>query len=103
MLLNRFIGVLDERDEYQKQEIHKELAFAGIMLWVLEMLLMASSLVVDDMHNTLSFQTFSLLIINMVYATYIMVRLRKHNLDDMDCASLEEYERKRKQLKKLSA
>ncbi|MEK4129411.1 hypothetical protein NYE67_06995 [Solibacillus sp. FSL W8-0474] len=31
-IINKFIGAYDERDEYQKQEIYKEIAFSGIIL-----------------------------------------------------------------------
>ncbi|MGY0694570.1 DUF3278 domain-containing protein [Virgibacillus sp. FSP13] len=102
-LLNRFIGALDERDEYQQQEIYKELAFSGMLLWCLTMLLMLISLVTDTIHNKLSFVTPSLFLINMVYAIFILVRLRKKHLDDTDCASIEEYEDKKKRLRKSSA
>lgn len=101
-LIKRFIGAIDDRDEYQLQEIHKELAFSGILLWCLTMLLMFASLVVDTIHNTLTFITPALLIINMVYAIIVVSKLRKKRLDDTDCASIEEYKEKKKRLKKSS-
>lgn len=101
-ILNRFIGVMDDRDEYQLFEIHKQLAFSGILLWYLSMILMFISLVIDTTQNTLSFSTPALLIINMVYAVMTLIRLRKKQLDETDCASIEEYEEKKKQLKKTS-
>jgi Protein of unknown function (DUF3278) len=101
-ILNRFIGVLDDRDEYQLFEIHKQLAFSGILLWYLSMILMFISLVIDTIQNTLSFATPSLFIINMVYAVMTLIRLRKQHLDETDCATIEEYEEKKKQLKKTS-
>lgn len=101
-LLKRFIGAIDDRDEFQLQEIHKELAFSGILLWYLTMLLMFASLVVDTIHNTLTFITPALLIINMVYAINVVSKLRKKHLDDTDCASIEEYKEKKKRLKKSS-
>lgn len=101
-LLNRFIGVIEDRDEYQQGEIHKELAFSGMLLWILTMLLMSICLVIDTIHDRLSFETLSLLIINMIYAIYIVVRLRKKHLYDTDCASLAEYEEKKRWLKKSS-
>ncbi|MFB9973352.1 DUF3278 domain-containing protein [Allobacillus sp. SKP2-8] len=102
-LFNRFIGVIDERDEYQQQEIHKELAFSGMILWILTMLLMGVSLVIDTIHNQLSFVSISLLIINMTYALYVIIKLRKGHVDETDCASIEEYEEKKNQLKKSSS
>ncbi|MDV2582383.1 hypothetical protein [Alkalibacillus haloalkaliphilus] len=62
-VINHFVGTLDNRDECQQQEIYKELAFSGIILWYLTMLSMFVSLVIDTMQNTLSFATPSLLII----------------------------------------
>ncbi|GAA0494101.1 hypothetical protein GCM10008986_20770 [Salinibacillus aidingensis] len=98
-ILNRFIGAVDDRDEYQRHEIYKELAFSGILLWYLTLFLMFISLIFDTIHNTLSFATPSLFIINMVYAGIVIVKIRRKNLDETDCASLEEYEEKKKQLK----
>ena len=101
-LLNSFIGVMDERDEYQRQEIYKKLAFSGMILWYAIALLMFISLIIDTMHNTFSFITLALLVINMVYAVITFPSLRKEGLDGTDCASIEEYNQKRKQLKKSS-
>ncbi|AYV70165.1 DUF3278 domain-containing protein [Bacillus circulans] len=101
-ILNRFIGVYDDRDEYQLYEIHKELAFSGIMLWYLTTLLMIISLIIDTIHHTLSFATPSLFIVNMIYAILTLIKIRKKQLDETDCASIEEYEEKKKQLKKSS-
>ncbi|SET74291.1 Protein of unknown function [Salinibacillus kushneri] len=101
-LLNHFIGAVDNRDEYQQHEIYKELAFSGILLWYLSMLLMFVSLILDTIHNQFSLMTLLLFIINMVYATLIMTRLRKRQLDETDCASIEEYRDKRKRIKKSS-
>jgi len=101
-LLTTFIGTIDNRDEYQQQEIYKELALSGMLLWTLSMLVMFINLIIDTMHQTLSFSTTALLIINMVYAVTISARVRKKHLDSTDCASLEEYQQKKKQLKKSS-
>lgn len=101
-ILNRFIGVQDDRDEYQLYEIHKELAFSGIMLWYLTILLMTISLIIDTIYNTLSFATPSLFIVNMIYAILTLIKIRKKQLDETDCASIEEYDKKKKQLKKSS-
>ncbi|WP_040984794.1 DUF3278 domain-containing protein [Oceanobacillus jeddahense] len=102
-LLTSFIGAIDDRDEYQQQEIYKELAFSGILLWYLSMLIMLVSLIIDTIHNTFSFSTSALLILNMIYAVMLTSRLRKKQLDSTDCASLEEYQKKKQQLKKSSA
>ncbi|RPF50654.1 DUF3278 domain-containing protein [Aquisalibacillus elongatus] len=101
-LLKQFIGVLDDRDEYQKHEIYKELAFSGIVLWYLSMTLMFVSLVMDTMSNQISLVTVLLFLVNMVYAFMITIRIRKKGLDETDCESEEEYINKIKQLKKSS-
>jgi len=101
-LLNRFIGNLDDRDEYQKQEIYKELAFWGVLLWTSTMLLMFASFIADTIRNSLSFITIALLIINMLYAGILTIRLRKNHLDETDCSTMEEYEIKKRRLRKSS-
>lgn len=98
----RFIGTIEDRDEYQLKEIYKELAFSGILLWYLTLLLMFISLIVDTIHNTLNFLTIALLIVNMIYAINVTSNLRKKRLDDTDCVNIEEYKDKKKQLKKSS-
>ena len=99
-ILNRFIGVIDNRDEYQTQEIYKELAFSGMLLWGLTMLLMSISLVIDTIKNEVSFITLALLIVNLVYAALLMVRLNRKQLDNSDCATIEEYNAKKNRLKR---
>ncbi|WP_228409480.1 DUF3278 domain-containing protein [Radiobacillus deserti] len=101
-ILNRFVGVVDDRDEYQRSEIYKELAFSGILLWYLTMILMFISLIIDTIQHTLSFATPALFIINMAYAMMTVIKIRRKHLDETDCASEEEYEEKKKQLKKTS-
>ncbi|SDB82707.1 Protein of unknown function [Pelagirhabdus alkalitolerans] len=101
-ILNRFIGAVDERDEYQTQEIHKELAATGVLLWYLTMILMVTSLIVDTVQNTLSWITPALLLINMAYALTVTVRVRKKHLDETDCVTKAEYEEKKRQMKKQS-
>ncbi len=94
-----FIGAMSERDEYQKQEINKELAVAGVLLWYLNMLVMVIMLVVDTIHNTLSIGTIIVFVVNMIYATYLMRNIKKKNLNDTECATKEEYLEKKKKLK----
>ncbi|MGX1724965.1 hypothetical protein [Bacillus haynesii] len=80
-VLNRFIGAVDDRDEYQRYEIYKELAFSGVLLWYLSMLLMFISLIIDTIQNTLSFATPSLFMINMIYGAMIIIKMRKKHHD----------------------
>lgn len=101
-LLNRFIGALDNRDEYQLQELHKELAFSGMILWILMMTLMFISFILDAIHNTVSFMTMALLTINMIYAFSVLIKTRKKGLDNTDCANITEYKNKKKYIKKNS-
>ncbi|QXE02422.1 DUF3278 domain-containing protein [Terribacillus sp. DMT04] len=99
-ILNHFVGVMDDRDEYQQQEIHKELAFSGILLWCLSILVMFVALVVDTVKDSVSFTTVCLFIINMVYAGLMTTRIRKKSLDETDCVTEEEYEERKARLKK---
>jgi purine-cytosine permease-like protein len=99
-ILNHFIGAIDERDEYQKQEIFKELAFSGIIMWYLAIITMGISLVMDTIHETVSPVTIFLFIVIMVYSVLITARIRKKHLDETDCMSQEEYNQKKRKLKK---
>jgi len=101
-LLNRFIGVMDDRDEYQQQEIFKVLSFSGMLLWVMTLTLMMVCLIADAINDELSVGTVGLLIINMVYASYTLIQLRRKQLDGMDCETEEEYLLKKKRLRKSS-
>ena len=99
-ILNQFIGVFDERDEYQKQEIYKELAVSGVVFYYLSMLLMLVSLIIDTFNNEMSIITPILVVLNVSYSGYIGYRLSKKKLDTSDCATPEEYERKKAELKR---
>ena len=99
-ILNHFIGAVDDRDEYQKQEIYKELALSGIIFYHLSMLLMVVSIVIDTFNNEMSIITPILLILNVGYSGYIGYRLSKKRLDTSDCATPEEYDAKKAQLKR---
>jgi len=99
-ILNHFIGAVDDRDEYQKQEIYKELALSGIIFYHLSMLLMVVSIVIDTFNNEMSIITPILLILNVGYSGYIGYRLSKKRLDTSDCATPEEYDAKKAKLKR---
>lgn len=101
-IINRFIGVIDNRDEYQKQEIFKELAFSGIILYFFTIILMVGSFVIDTINNEISLITPALIILNIAYAGFITMRLNKKQLDVTDCVTPEEYELKKSKLKKSS-
>lgn len=94
-----FIGAMSERDEYQKQEINKELAFAGVGLWYLSMLAMFIMLIIDTMNQTISAGTIIIFSINMIYVYYVMFKLKKGNLNETECGTLEEFLAKKKLLK----
>lgn len=100
--LKYFINTVDDRDEYQLREIYKELAFSGILLWYLTLLIMFISLIIDTINNTLNFSTIALFLLVIIYSVNIVLRLRKKRLDDTDCASLEEYKYKKGKLRKKS-
>jgi hypothetical protein len=101
-IFRRFVGAFDERDEYQNNEIYKELAFSGIILYYFTMLIMVISLIIDTITNNFSIITPALILLNVVYAGIITYRLNKKQLDMTDCATAEEYEMKKKRLKRTS-
>ena len=101
-IINKFIGACDERDENQKQEIYKELAFSGIIFYYLSMLLMVISLIIDTYNNEMSLITPILVVLNIGYSAYIAFRLNKKQLDISDCATSEEYNIKKVKLRRSS-
>ncbi|MER1956652.1 MAG: DUF3278 domain-containing protein [Solibacillus sp.] len=101
-IFNHFIGAIDARDEYQQQEIYKELAFSGIILYYLLMLLMGTSLIIDLLQQTFSLITPILLIVTIGYSGFLMKRLNKKELMVTDCATPEEYEMNVHRLKRSS-
>ena len=74
---NSFVGTMSERDEYQKQEINKELSVAGIGLWWLNMLIMLIMLLIDTMNHTISIGTILIFLSNMIYANYLTFKFKK--------------------------
>ena len=101
-IINKFIGAFDERDEYQKQEIYKELAFSGIIFYYMSMFLMVISLIIDTFKNELSLITPILVMINIGYSGYIAFRLNKKQLDISYCMTSEEYNIKKAKLRRSS-
>lgn len=101
-IINKFIGAYDERDEYQKQEIYKELAFSGIIFYYMSMLLMVISLIIDTYNNEMSLITPILVVLNIGYSAYIAFRLNKKQVDISDCATSEEYNIKKAKLRRSS-
>ncbi|WP_369902058.1 DUF3278 domain-containing protein [Bacillus manliponensis] len=97
-IYNNFIGAMTDRDEYQKQEINKELAISGIMLWWLNMVAMLIMLILDTINHTISAGTIIILIINLLYAAYFIWKTKSKSLTDTECATEEEYIEKKKQL-----
>ena len=101
-IFNHFIGAIDARDEYQQQEIYKELAFTGILLYYMTMALMMISLINDLVQQTFSIMTPILLVVNIGYSALIMKRLNKKEWMATDCATPEEYELNVRKLKRSS-
>ncbi|HFK1463023.1 DUF3278 domain-containing protein [Bacillus sp. YAF12_1] len=97
---NSFVGTMSERDEYQKQEINKELSVAGIGLWWLNMLVMLIMLLVDTMNHTISIGTIFTFLSNMIYANYLTFKFKKKGLNETECATKEEYLQHKKKLRK---
>lgn len=99
-LYNNFIGAIDDRDEYQKQEINRELAVAGMGLFSFVIIFMFILLIIDTINNTLSVGTIGLFVIIYLYSLYIIIKLRKNKLNDTECSSEQNYKLMKKSLKK---
>lgn len=97
-----FIGAQSDRDEYQKQEINKELAFAGVGLWYLNMLALLIMLVIDAMNQTTSVGTILIFLTNIIYSNYIVFKMKKGKLNDTECGTKEEFLEKKKLLRTSS-
>nr|WP_144492683.1 MULTISPECIES: DUF3278 domain-containing protein [Bacillus cereus group] len=97
-----FIGAINDRDEYQKQEIDKELAFAGVGLWYLNMLAMLIMLIIDTMNQTTSVGTIIIFLINIIYSNYVIFKMKKGKLNVTECGTKEEFLEQKNLLKKSS-
>lgn len=101
-MIHQLVGALDKRDEYQEQEIHKELAFSGVLLWYLSMGLMLVMIIADTVQQSFTVYPVLLFVINMVYAGYVTMTVKRRQLDESDTMTWTEYNEKKKRLRRSS-
>lgn len=101
-MIHQLVGAMDERDEYQQREIDRELAFSGVLLWYLSMGLMLIMIIADTAQQSFTVYPVLLFVINMVYAGYVTVSIKRKQLDESDTLNWREYEEKKKKLRSSS-
>lgn len=101
-LFNRYIGFIDERDEYQKSVIYKTLAKLNMYSFYLISILMLISLIFDTISHRFTFGTFALFFIQQLNAYYILIQLRKNGVDRTEFYDNVTYLKQVKKLKKQS-
>lgn len=101
-LFNRYIGFIDERDEYQKSVIYKTLAKLNMYSFYLISILMLISLIFDTISHRFTFGTFALFFIQQFNAYYILIKLRKSGVDITEVYDNITYLKQLKRLKKQS-
>ncbi|MEK4848316.1 DUF3278 domain-containing protein [Paenibacillus sp. FSL H7-0756] len=99
-MLKPFIGYSEERDEYQRAEIHRILAVACMQALYLTSGLMLISLIIDTLNHTFTFGTMALFIVQQFVAYYILIRLRKTGVAETEYDTDADYEQIIKALKK---
>ncbi|MFC6653480.1 DUF3278 domain-containing protein [Paenibacillus rhizoplanae] len=99
-MLKPFVGYMEERDEYQRGEIHRVLAGACMHALYLTSGLMLISLIMDTIHHTFTFGTMALFIVQQFVAYYILIRLRKTGVAETEYDIDADYEKTIKALKK---
>lgn len=102
-LFKRYIGYIDDRDEYQKSVIYMILAKLNMYLFYLTSILMLISLLFDTIHHRFTFGTFALFFIQQFNAYYILIKLRKSRVDITEFYDNNTYQNQLKKLKKQSS
>lgn len=90
-MLRRYVGYLGERDEYQRGKIHEILANANMLTFYLITILMMISLVWDSIHQQFTLGTFLLLIVQQFNSIYILVKMRKYQVQKTEYYDEESY------------
>lgn len=101
-LFKRYIGFIDERDEYQKSVIYKTLSKLNMYSFYLISILMLISLIFDTISHRFTFGTFALFFIQQFNAYYILIKLRKSGVDITEVYDNVTYLKQVKKLKKQS-
>lgn len=90
-MLRRYVGYSGERDEYQRGKIYEILANANMLTFYLTTILMMVSLVCDSIHQQFTLGTFLLLIIQQFNSIYILVKVRKYQVQKTEYYDEESY------------
>ncbi|MDX8045247.1 DUF3278 domain-containing protein [Gracilibacillus sp. S3-1-1] len=101
-LLNKYVGYVGQRDEYQKGVIYKALANANVLSFWLITLLMLISLIWDTYHHQFSLGTLFLLVAQQFNVYYILLKLRKTGVTDTEFYDEASYKLQTKQLQKTA-
>lgn len=99
-LLKHSIGYLGERDEYQQGVIYKTLATSNIYSFYLLTFCMMVSFIFDSINHKLTFGTFALFFIQQFNAYYILIKLRKSEVDKTEFDDNATYSTQIKKLRK---
>lgn len=99
-LIKRYVGYSTERDEYQKSEIYKSLAGAGVLTFYLLSASMIVSLIFDLYQQRASFGTVALFLIQLFNEYYVIIKLNKNKANITEIYTKEDYAREVKKLKK---
>ena len=101
-LFQRYIGFIDERDEYQRSVIYETLSKLNMYSFYLINTLMFISLIFDTINHTFTFGTFALLCIQQFNSYYILIKLKKKGVDTTEFYDENSYRKAIKNLRKKS-
>lgn len=74
-LLKHFVGLIDDRDEYQQKMIYKVLADANMITFILLTMSMMISFIWDAWHHIISLGTIFLFLIQQFKSYYILLKI----------------------------
>jgi hypothetical protein len=99
-LLKRYVGYVNERDEYQKSKIYQTLANANLLTMYLISLFMLISLGWDAMHQQFTLGTILLFLAQQINSYYILFKMRKYQLAHSEFYDEASYQAAAKGLKR---
>ena len=99
-LLKRFVGYIDDRDEYQQKMIYKILANANMMTFILLMVCMMISFIWDAWHQTVSLGTIFLFLIQQFNSYYVLAKTKKFDVVKTEVFDEETYKKELNKIKK---
>ena len=99
-LLKRFVGFIDDRDEYQQKMIYKVLADANIITFILLTISMMISFIWDAWHHTISLGTIFLFLIQQFNSYYILSKTKKYDVVKTEVFDEETYQKELRKIKR---